>query len=290
MKLIVRIKGGPGSGNWAHIGRAGVVGGSAPRDSGMSIASGSTWLERYERVKGKPHPYAAELKKDPTTSEKIPINTKTAEIVLEYIRDRYLPEEIDAAMAAAESLVKDEPVSMRVPSEILIDYILPQGKFKNQHETGTSGGYLDSEYRKSAERTAFGEDLEEFPIYGYIKTENDYVDMYGDARVVLKPSVRERTTITMDDSLENFTYKQVAPSPLTKLRPQCIDNAYEPETGKFLMSYIEAQIHGGLTLADIDYVDLFRCKLADVGRIAAALDQYGIKYIGGTSNENTSKD
>jgi len=64
MKILVRIKGGPGSGNWAHIGRQGVVGGSAPRDSGMTISKGSDWLERYERVKGKPHPYALQLQKD----------------------------------------------------------------------------------------------------------------------------------------------------------------------------------------------------------------------------------
>ena len=64
MKILVRIKGGPGSGNWAHIGRQGSVGGSASRDSGMSISRGSDWLERYERVKGRPHPYALQLQKD----------------------------------------------------------------------------------------------------------------------------------------------------------------------------------------------------------------------------------
>jgi len=57
-------KGGPGSGNWGHAGIPGSVGGSIPRDSGMSIASGSTWLERYEAAKGKPHPYALELEKE----------------------------------------------------------------------------------------------------------------------------------------------------------------------------------------------------------------------------------
>ena len=68
--IRVKTKGGPGSGNWGHAGRKGQRGGSIPRDSGMSIASGSTWLERYETVKGKPHPYALELKKERETREK----------------------------------------------------------------------------------------------------------------------------------------------------------------------------------------------------------------------------
>lgn len=251
----------------------------------MTIEKGSDWLERYERVKGKPHPYAVQLKKDREESEekpKIPINTKTAKIVLEHIKDIYLPEEIDAAMAAVESLVKDKPISMRVPSAILTDYILPQGRFKNQHETGTSRGYLDSEYRKEAERIAFGEDLENFPIYGYIKTDyddNGVLSFYGEVRVVFKPSVRERTTITMDDSLDNFMAKQVAPSPLTKLSPQCIDNAYDIDTEGFAMGYIEAQIHGGLALKDIDYVDLSDVGVYSREKIADTLKQYGIKVL-----------
>lgn len=70
MIILVKVKGGPGSGNWAHIGRQGVVGGSAPRDSGMSISKGSDWLDRYERVKGKSHPYALQLKKDKEQHQK----------------------------------------------------------------------------------------------------------------------------------------------------------------------------------------------------------------------------
>ena len=45
--------GGPGSGNWAHVGRPGFLGGSAPRNSGMTIAKGQDWLARQAAAKGK---------------------------------------------------------------------------------------------------------------------------------------------------------------------------------------------------------------------------------------------
>lgn len=56
--------GGPGSGNWAHIGRLGKWGGSAPRDKGMTIAKGHDWLQRYEKVAGHKHVYEKELEKE----------------------------------------------------------------------------------------------------------------------------------------------------------------------------------------------------------------------------------
>lgn len=65
--------GGPGSGNWAHLGRPGKVGGSAPRNAGMTIAKGRDWLERYAQVAGKPHPLAVEIAagKQGTTAQRI---------------------------------------------------------------------------------------------------------------------------------------------------------------------------------------------------------------------------
>lgn len=53
--------GGPGSGNWAHVGRKGQVGGSATRETGMTVAKGKDWLDRYEKAAGKPHPLAVEI-------------------------------------------------------------------------------------------------------------------------------------------------------------------------------------------------------------------------------------
>jgi len=44
-------KGGPGSGNWGHAGRPGMVGGSAKRSVAMSIRTGRDWQERQQAAK-----------------------------------------------------------------------------------------------------------------------------------------------------------------------------------------------------------------------------------------------
>jgi len=70
--------GGPGSGNWAHVGRPGKRGGSAPRKDGMTVARSKDWLARYEEKAGKPHPYAEQLKREKDAQSK-PANANPAE-------------------------------------------------------------------------------------------------------------------------------------------------------------------------------------------------------------------
>jgi len=57
-RVIINIKGGPGSGNWGHRGRPGKRGGSSLRSVGLSPTSGKDWLQRYEKKTGKKHPTA----------------------------------------------------------------------------------------------------------------------------------------------------------------------------------------------------------------------------------------
>jgi hypothetical protein len=47
-------KGGPGSGNWGHAGRPGKRGGSVPKASGMSLATGQTAQQRQALAKLSP--------------------------------------------------------------------------------------------------------------------------------------------------------------------------------------------------------------------------------------------
>lgn len=60
-----RSKGGPGSGNWGHSGRQGLVGGSAPRSHSMSVRTGADWQKRYEAKTGRKPAGEATAKKDP---------------------------------------------------------------------------------------------------------------------------------------------------------------------------------------------------------------------------------
>jgi len=54
MKIIVRVKGGLGSGNYGHAGIPGKRGGSVPRSSHMPLKS-SGWMEKYEGTSGEVH-------------------------------------------------------------------------------------------------------------------------------------------------------------------------------------------------------------------------------------------
>lgn len=82
--------------------------------------------------------------------------------------------------------------------------ILEEG-FKTQRETGTTGGLLDVAQRDSSEERQFGKNAGE-PIYGAIVRDTDRIrgsgsETYGAVQFVLKPEVRNRTTVSFGDSL-----------------------------------------------------------------------------------------
>ena len=261
MRLIVRIKGGPGSGNHGHKGRQGVVGGSSIR--------GTVYI--VEGAKSK---------------------------VLAYAKSTYTQEQLDRGMQELHSMVDNSPVAMMVPSNILLEHILSSGEFLNQHSTGSSKGVLNSGLRKDAEKKVFGEDKEDpgdLPIYGFIPSaigknprpkdapktyiESPIVDEYdyGDVKVVFNPEVRDRTTITVGDSLLAIKNGTTCPSPLNYLGEECIANGL----GKrgLYGEYIEAQIHGRLTLKDVDYIDISHVDRNLRDKVIESLESLGIKYI-----------
>ena len=168
--------------------------------------------------------------------------------------------------ARAKAAFADRAVATNVANARL-EEILTDGRFKTQFETGRSGGIFQPEERRLREEQWFGIPAdaapETRPIYGYLVTSGDgkgMVDVYGGARVVFRDDVRDRTTAQVGDSMEHI---------LTG-RPAAVDNPdwyaftiqYEdPMFAKLdrnydgpafnKRSYIEAQIHGGVTVDDI---------------------------------------
>jgi hypothetical protein len=107
-------------------------------------------------------------------------------------------------------------VMVKVPSDALDDIIA--GRVKNQFDTDTSRGLYDPDVRAIAETAAHGlhpaAPASERPIYGFVGmpgSEHPYaLDQYGDVTLVLKPSVKDKTTITLGDSLnQNATPVQM---------------------------------------------------------------------------------
>jgi hypothetical protein len=185
----------------------------------------------------------------------------------------------------------DTTVKTRISPQIL-SKVLDDGRFKSQVEVGRSGGYFDAEYRKAVDKTLFnfaedGPDAER-PIYGYITKADEIVDagdqeQYGSAIIILKDSASAKTTMTMDDSLLTMQGSRLPNTFLARPLEQ-IDwtvtryDLRDPFDVPFLggKSYVEAQIHGGVGLSDIDHIVFTMGKPA--GTLIKKLDAAGIPW------------
>ena len=153
----------------------------------------------------------------------------------------------------------------------VLDGILDDGRFKSQFETNTSAGTLNQNYRANAEAKMFGYpiglDPAKRPIYGYLSGSADPIDgdinAYGEVAIRLKADVAARSTVTFADSLGEGTRGEILPQPLTSptslakpfneyvLDPLSITN---PTLEDLSEGYAEVQIHGGVSVSDIESV------------------------------------
>lgn len=276
--LFETLKGGPGSGHHGHRGIPGKRGGSASV-GGAAVVTPPPTPKPPEPAKVEPP------KKDPYA---IPINPKTEIKAQKHAITHFGSKEAaDKALRDLKEYLKDAPVCMRVPAEVF-SKILDEGRFKNQHETGTSRGTLSPRLRAEAERKAFGKDLskpEEFPIYGYFATGKNgfspYADGYGGMKIELKPEVRKRTTVTVGDSLSGFHSGVLTGTPSNHPRIASLDTPYERGSSTTKMvpqSYLEAQIHGPLRPRDIAKVYIQGRKGGRSKGVTDRLDKMGIPY------------
>jgi SPP1 gp7 family putative phage head morphogenesis protein len=161
--------------------------------------------------------------------------------------------------------------------------VLEEGKFKNQFETQTSNGLFDPKLRQVSEaaqqQIPIQSEAAQRPVYGYITTKKELqntvpdesvtdaikriwdnklsinsanVDQYGDFRIVLKSDVKNRTTVTIGDSL----YQGQLAEHITNPNPDLIQAGFygrgvSPHGVFPSFNYMEAQITGGVTLNDI---------------------------------------
>lgn len=195
--------------------------------------------------------------------------------------------------------------------------IFEDGRFKSQFESKTSGGLLDPYIRKTREKTTFDIDVntpnKERPIYGYItdnqkatvpgmgETINDALNnvlsvwnenamQYGNYKIILKDSVKNRATVTIGDSLR----KGVLGENLTEPKPDFVNMGFYTwgapprRVGLPDFSYFETQIHGGVTIDDIDSI-ILPMKPDDLGfkEVQEIIQKSGrdIKVIAGGAGE-----
>lgn len=203
-------------------------------------------------------------------------------------------------------LVEDRPISVFVREDTL-DKILEDGRFKNATEVGGEGStFKDNNYmatRTVYENAAFGYDNqtppEQRPITGLVApagvTNYEAVDTYGEVQIDLADSVKERSTFTVGDSLNEFlppiefrgsvpftyNYGRIAQETYNSKQAGRKAGVTNPK-GPILNSwwheenYVEAQVHGGVKVSDIAKVT-FRGSPPSPSQ-AAKLDALGIPY------------
>ncbi|WJZ48507.1 cytoplasmic protein [Actinomycetia phage DSL-LC01] len=159
----------------------------------------------------------------------------------------------EARLQIAKNGLKDASIAIAVQVGVL-EKIIADGRFKSQFESKTSQGALNPLARTKGDISQLGyhpdTDPSKRPIYGYA-TSNGRIDnesmgkikQYGQLQMVLKKDVESRATYTADDSL---TWAGLQPAPFGVPSAEAARTEYP--------SYTEAQIHGGVSLADVDYV------------------------------------
>ena len=176
---------------------------------------------------------------------------------------------------------KQVQVLIRVP-EKKIESLLQSGRFKTFFETHTSQGMKNVQIRKDIERKLFGYesrmDVTNRPVYGMINNgknlNNIEAENYGSIIVKLKPKIKSRTTFVNGDSIHETAEGYVGtftPEPLLKPTYKSVNFTFGLETvhdtPKQLLDYVikhrvkihgdgytEAQIHGGVTLSDVQTI------------------------------------
>ncbi len=177
-----------------------------------------------------------------------------------------------AMVEEMRSQLSDAAIVVRRRRESSLVDILQSGRMKTQFETGTSGGSVAPEMRAAFEQRTWGyaRDLDPKlrPIYGYLspagvdaETNAYQAAQYGEIRIVLKDSVRSRTSFMVGDSLGSSSATPTAMdapgweafnvSPGTGWRsPGGLGRDYGSEAFQ-RDQYVETQIHGGVTPDDI---------------------------------------
>jgi hypothetical protein len=215
--------------------------------------------------------YSAELRggKDPDQYERWAAENK--ENTLELGADK-----VQALGPVIADAVEKRGVRICVNPDAVRSIIL-SGRFKSQHETGGSMGAYAPDVRRNAEGWMFGwspDDPKTAPIYGYVPVPGTQPTFYyGRVVVQLTPEASRRATFTIGDSLgsarplpveraRDATAEEIAGAAATHFAPK----AWIRDGRLSYGSYVEAQIHGGVRLKDIEAV--YWDETSDMGRVS----------------------
>ena len=185
--------------------------------------------------------------------------------------------------------VDEIPISVMVP-QTKMKAILDSGGVKSVYETGKRVGGMNGkaymEARDGHELLAYeynsSTPVTQRPISGFFRDPEGRrkpPDQYGDVEIVLKDQVKDRSTVTAGDSLDT---PNVLPSDAARIDERSIyemtlQTIYEQGTavGNKNLTYVEAQIHGGVSLSDISEI---RFAKEPTAAIKKQLEKEGIPW------------
>jgi hypothetical protein len=163
------------------------------------------------------------------------------------------------------------PLAMRIDRTSL-QKVIKDGRFKSLSEVDTNFGgsrNIVEGYRQNRIRLENGtwgipKDVQQ-PLYGYMDRQitiprttgntlqDPSVSYYGEIQIILKDNVKNRTTITLGDSLNtNRTPVEITQAVEGNLSNAQVSSAVD--IGAY--DYYEAQIHGGVSITDIKEIKL----------------------------------
>lgn len=202
--------------------------------------------------------------------------------------------------------IPDRSIFIRMPPSVLEAVIIDgrfKTQFETNYSSGSLAPMKRSQAEMFGFNYSHDLDPALRPVYGYLNDEHGYLPnaneddpgltlaMYGRAAIKLKDEVKVRTTWTMNDSLGDLLEVRVAPTLMLKpglssINPLMLDvagyNAKHAEELNLINreavgnkplspmdvdhNYVEAQIHGGVSVSDIDYVILPSDNLTSAAR------------------------
>lgn len=164
--------------------------------------------------------------------------------------------------ATKAARVAHSPIAVRAPIEDLSD--IAEGGLRTQHETGYSRGFYGPEDRSKFEINTAG--FSDHPVYGYmdIPEHESAASHYGEAKIRMRPHVRDRTTVMEGDSLDSRNQ----PAPVNDVAsgrtplPKWTDEG--PAFDDSDLGYYEAQIHHPEDVESASYSTVSRRPLSRV--------------------------
>jgi hypothetical protein len=187
---------------------------------------------------------------------------------------------VDAAELAATIMsglgqyVERSQISVNVKGEQVLRAIVDSGRIRSALDSGIASHERGEDYlsdRADLEHEWFGTPIDQRgdrTVYAAVTGRNvnqresdELARLYGGIQLVLRDEVKARSTFTLGDSFDD---EQVRPFALDEQNPfvgVCFHNTgevaeldFDQETIRGEFGYVEAQVHGGVRISDIEAV------------------------------------